>query len=116
MVKDWSLDFVVVNGENSAGGFGITEAIYQEFLNAGADAVTLGNHGWDQREALVLIEGAPKLVRPANFPKGTPGRRAALVDAKNGKGALVINAIARVFMTPFDDPFATPNRELEACP
>src|SRR5258707_11722567 len=116
MVRDWALDLVVVNGENSAGGFGITEAIYQEFLDAGADAVTLGNHAWDQREALVFIERAPKLVRPANFPKGTPGRGAALVDTKNGRRALVINAIGPVFMTPFDDPFATLNRELEACP
>src|SRR3954464_6276444 len=105
LVRDWRLDFVAVNGENAAGGFGITEAIYQEFLDAGADAVTLGNHAWDQREALVFIEPAPKLPRPANFPKGTPGRGAALVDTKNGKRALVINAISRVFMTPFDDPF-----------
>ena len=116
MVRDWALDLVVVNGENAAGGFGITEAIYQELIDAGADAVTLGNHAWDQREALVFIERAPKLVRPANFPKGTPGRGAALVDTKNGKRALVINAIGRVFMTPFDDPFAVLNRELEACP
>ena len=116
MIRDWALDLVVVNGENAAGGFGITEAIYQEFLDAGADAVTLGNHAWDQREALVFIERAPRLVRPANFPKGTPGRGAALVDTKNGKRALVVNAIGRVFMTPFDDPFAVLNRELEACP
>ena len=116
MIRDWALDLVVVNGENAAGGFGITEAIYQEFLDAGADAVTLGNHAWDQREALVFIERAPRLVRPANFPRGTPGRGAALVDTKNGKRALVINAIGRVFMTPFDDPFAVLNRELEACP
>jgi calcineurin-like phosphoesterase len=87
MIRDWALDLVVVNGENSAGGFGITEAIYQELLDAGADAVTLGNHAWDQREALVFIERA-----------------------------LIINAIGRVFMTPFDDPFAVINRELEACP
>ena len=99
MIRDWQLDFVVVNGENSAGGFGITEAVYQEFLDAGADAITLGNHAWDQREALVFIERAPRLIRPANFPKGTPGRGAALVDTKNGKRALVVNAIGRVFMT-----------------
>jgi metallophosphoesterase (TIGR00282 family) len=116
MIRDFRLDFVVVNGENAAGGFGITEAIYQELLDAGADAVTLGNHAWDQREALVFIERAPRLVRPANFPKGTPGRGAALVDTKNGKRALVVNAIGRVFMTPFDDPFAVLGRELEACP
>ena len=106
MIRDWALDLVVVNGENAAGGFGITEAIYQEFLDAGADAVTLGNHSWDQREALVFIERAPRLIRPANYPKGTPGRGAALIDTKSGQRALVINAIGRVFMTPFDDPFA----------
>jgi len=116
LVRDWSLDLVVVNGENAAGGFGITEAIYGELIDAGADAITLGNHAWDQREALVFIERAPRLVRPANFTKGTPGRGAALVDTKNGKRALVINAMGRVFMTPFDDPFATIARELEACP
>ena len=116
MVRDWSLDLVVVNGENSAGGFGITEAIYQELIDAGADAITLGNHAWDQREALVFIERAPRLVRPANFPKGTPGRGAALVETKTGKRALVLNAMGRVFMTPFDDPFAALNGELEACP
>ena len=116
MIRDWALDLVVVNGENAAGGFGITEAIYQEFLDAGADAVTLGNHSWDQREALVFIERAPKLIRPANYPKGTPGRGAALVDTKTGKRALVVNAIGRVFMTPFDDPFAAVGRELDACP
>jgi metallophosphoesterase (TIGR00282 family) len=116
MIRDWSLDLVVVNGENAAGGFGITEAIYQELLDAGADAITLGNHAWDQREALVFIERAPRLVRPANFPKGTPGRGAALIDTRGGKRALIVNAIGRVFMTPFDDPFASVGRELEACP
>ena len=74
MIRDWALDLVIVNGENSAGGFGITEAIYQEFLDAGADAVTLGNHAWDQSEALVFIERAPRLIRPLNFPAA---RRAA---------------------------------------
>jgi len=115
LIRDWSLDLVVVNGENAAGGFGITEAIYQELIDAGADAVTLGNHAWDQREALVFIERAPRLVRPANFPKGTPGRGSALVEARGGKRALVVNAIGRVFMTPFDDPFAIIARELDAC-
>ena len=102
MIRDWSLDLVVVNGENAAGGFGITEAIYQEFLDAGADAVTLGNHAWNQKEALVFIERAPRLIRPLNFPRHTPGRGAALIDTKNGKRALVINAMGRVFMEPFE--------------
>jgi len=116
MIRDWSLDLVVVNGENAAGGFGITEAIYQELIDAGADAITLGNHAWDQREALVFIERAPRLLRPANFPSGTPGRGSALIDTRTGGRALVVNAIGRVFMTPFDDPFATLGRELDACP
>src|SRR5471032_1086608 len=116
LITDWKLDLVVINGENAAGGFGITEAIYNELIDAGADAITLGNHSWDQREALVFIERAPRLIRPANYPKGTPGRGSALIDTKNGQRALVINAIGRVFMTPFDDPFAILSRELEACP
>jgi 2',3'-cyclic-nucleotide 2'-phosphodiesterase len=116
LIKDWKLDLVVINGENAAGGFGITEVIYNELIDAGADAITLGNHAWDQREALVFIERAPRLIRPINYPKGTPGRGAALVDTKNGKRALVINAMGRVFMDAMDDPFAAVEREIEACP
>jgi metallophosphoesterase (TIGR00282 family) len=116
LIKDWKLDLAVVNGENAAGGFGITEAIYNEFIDAGADAVTLGNHAWDQREALVFIERAPRLIRPLNFPKGTPGRGAAMIEAKNGARALVINAMGRIFIEPLDDPFAAIERELAACP
>ena len=115
LIAEWKLDLVVVNGENSAGGFGITEVIYNELIDAGADAVTLGNHAWDQREALVFIERAPRLIRPVNYPKGTPGRGAALVETKNGKHALVINAMGRVFMDALDDPFAAVERELAAC-
>src|SRR5271165_6532739 len=83
LILDWKLDLVVVNGENAAGGFGITEAIYQDLLDSGADAITLGNHAWDQREALVFIERAPLLIRPVNYPAGTPGRGAAVIEAKN---------------------------------
>jgi hypothetical protein len=116
LIAEWKLDLAVVNGENAAGGFGITEAIYNEFIDAGADAVTLGNHAWDQREALVFIERAPRLIRPLNYPPGTPGRGAAMIDCKNGARALVINAMGRVFMDPLDDPFAGVDRELSACP
>jgi 2',3'-cyclic-nucleotide 2'-phosphodiesterase len=115
LIAQWRLDFVIVNGENAAGGFGITEAIYGEFVDAGADAVTLGNHAWDQREALVFIERAPRLVRPINYPPGTPGRGVALLTAKNGARVLVINALGRIFMEPLDDPFAAVDRELAAC-
>src|ERR1700686_3547526 len=116
LAREWRLDCVVVNGENAAGGFGITEAIYQDLIDAGADAITLGNHAWDQREALVFIERAPRLIRPINYPPGTPGRGSAMIDAKNGAKALVINAMGRIFMEPLDDPFTAIERELAACP
>ena len=89
--KRWNLDFVVVNGENAAGGFGLTEAIFDEFIAAGVDAVTLGNHAFDQREALVFIERRPRLVRPANYPAGTPGRGSVVVENANGARLLVVN-------------------------
>jgi metallophosphoesterase (TIGR00282 family) len=116
LIQDWKLDFVAINGENAAGGFGITEAIYQEFIDAGADAITGGNHSWDQKEALVFIERAPKLLRPINYPAGTPGRGVALIEARNGARVLIVNAMGRIFMDPLDDPFAAVERELAACP
>ena len=76
--RRWDLDCVVINGENAAGGFGITEAICHDLLDAGADAITLGNHSFDQREALVFIERQPKLLRPINYPATTPGRGATM--------------------------------------
>lgn len=112
----WRLDCVVINGENSAGGFGITEAICDELLAAGADAVTLGNHSWDQREALVFIERQPRLIRPINYPPGTPGRGSALIETESGRRVLVINVMGRLYMDPLDDPFAAVDRELQACP
>ena len=112
----WRLDFVVVNGENAAGGFGITEAICRDFVDAGADAITLGNHAFDQREALVYIERQPRLIRPANFPPGTPGRGADLIEAAAGARVLVVNMMGRVFMDALDDPFARIEQELAACP
>jgi metallophosphoesterase (TIGR00282 family) len=116
LIRDWKLDLVVVNGENAAGGFGITEPIYRELIEAGADAVTLGNHAWDQREALVFIERAPRLIRPINYPPGTPGRGAALLKTRGGAHVLVVNAMGRTFMEPLDDPFAAVDRALAAHP
>jgi metallophosphoesterase (TIGR00282 family) len=113
--RRYRLDFVVVNGENAAGGFGITEAILQELLAAGADAVTLGNHAFDQKDALVFIERQPRLIRPINFPKGTPGRGSGLFNAANGAQVLVINALGRVFMTELDCPFRAVDHEITAC-
>jgi metallophosphoesterase (TIGR00282 family) len=116
LITDWKLDCVIINGENAAGGFGITESIYRDLIEAGADAVTLGNHAWDQKEALVFIERAPRLIRPLNYPAGTPGRGVALIEAKNSARVLVINVMGRIFMDPLDDPFAAVERELAACP
>ena len=109
-------DFVVVNGENAAGGFGITEAICDDLLAQGADCVTLGNHSFDQREALVFIERQPRMLRPVNYPKGTPGRGAWLYESAGGHRVLVINAMGRIFMDALDDPFAVVDAELDACP
>jgi metallophosphoesterase (TIGR00282 family) len=112
----WSLDFVIVNGENAAGGFGVTESILEEFLAVGVDAMTLGNHAFDQREALVFIERQPRLVRPANYPAGTPGRGAAIVESARGARLLIVNLLGRIFMEALDDPFAALDRELAAFP
>ena len=109
------LDFVVVNGENAAGGFGITEQIHQDLIDAGADAVTLGNHAFDQREALVFINRHDRLIRPLNFPAGTPGKGAGIFRARNGADVLVINALGRVFMQDIDCPFRAIDNQLTAC-
>lgn len=110
------LDFVVANGENAAHGFGITPGICQEFFAAGVDAITLGNHSWDQREIIPFIEGEPRLLRPLNYPPGTPGRGAYLYSTARGRKVLVVQVIGRLFMDPLDDPFAALEREVAACP
>jgi 2',3'-cyclic-nucleotide 2'-phosphodiesterase len=112
----WGLDFVIVNGENTAGGFGITETICADILAAGADCVTLGNHAFDQREALVFIARERRLIRPLNYPRGTPGGGANLFQSASGAQVLVISLMGRVFMDAMDDPFAAIAREVSACP
>jgi len=117
MIADWKVDFAVVNGENAAGGFGITETILTETLAAGADVVTTGNHVWDQREALTFADRYDRFLRPANFPPGTPGRGANLYEAKNGARVMVANVMGAVFMHPeLDDPFRCGERLLEDAP
>jgi len=106
------LDFVVVNGENAAGGFGITAKLAEELYAAGVDCLTLGNHAWDQRELMTTIDDDPRMVRPANYPPGTPGRGSAILDAPGGRRVLVINLMARLFMDPLDDPFGHADRLL----
>ncbi|WP_420391590.1 TIGR00282 family metallophosphoesterase [Acuticoccus sp.] len=113
LVERWSVDFVAINGENAAGGFGITEEIAQGLLDAGADVITTGNHVWDQREALVFIARQPRLLRPINFPPGTPGRGATMVTARNGARVFVANVMGRVFMEALDDPVRLVEAALE---
>lgn len=115
LIKRHRFDFVVVNGENSAGGFGITEETCQALLDAGADCVTTGNHVWDQREALVFADRQDRFLRPVNYPPGTPGRGANIFAARNGARVLVVNVMGAVFMPALDDPFAAVTREVSAC-
>jgi calcineurin-like phosphoesterase len=106
LIAELKLDFVVVNGENAAGGFGITEEIFEETRRAGADVMTTGNHVWDQREALEFSTRHDRFLRPANYPIGAPGNGSGLFEAKNGARVLVANVMGRVFMNPdLDDPF-----------
>ncbi|MBU4530783.1 MAG: TIGR00282 family metallophosphoesterase [Hoeflea sp.] len=117
LIRDFKLDFVIVNGENAAGGFGITEEIFLETLEAGADVVTTGNHVWDQRETLIYADRQDRFLRPANYPPGTPGRGSNLFIARNGARVLVANVMGRVFMHPdLDDPFSAGEAILNACP
>ena len=112
------LEFVIVNAENAAAGFGITEATARELFDAGADCLTLGNHSWDQKEALTYIVREPRLIRPLNYPamSHAPGRGAQLFETDSGRRVLVINLLGRVHMDALDDHFSRVDRELESCP
>ncbi len=106
------LDFVVANGENAAGGYGITGKICAEFYAAGVDVITTGNHVWDQREIVSYIGGDPRLLRPLNYPKSAPGAGAGVFEATHGRKVLVIHVMCRLFMNPLDDPFAATDAAL----
>ena len=101
---DVRADAVIVNGENSAGGFGITPEIVAEFLEMGADAITTGNHVWDKKEILPMLDTEPRLLRPANYPPGNPGHGFVVRDV-GGVRLAVMNLQGRTFMAPIDDPF-----------
>ena len=111
-----ALDFVVVNGENAAHGFGITIELAHAMFAAGADVITTGNHVWAQRELITQIDGEPRILRPENYPAGTPGRGFGICRAANGAKVLVVNLLARLFMESLDDPFAAMERILRAHP
>jgi len=116
--SELQLDFVVVNGENAAGGFGITSSTAQELFDAGADCITLGNHSWDQSEALVYIERETRLLRPYNYPKTLqiPGRGSQLFTTPKGQRVFVVQIHGSAFMESLDDPIQGVQTALEECP
>ena len=106
-------DAVIANGENAAGGFGLTPSVAQEFWRAGVDLITLGNHAFANREVVTLLETEPRVIRPANYPAGAPGRGSG-VFAVAGRMLGVLNLLGRIFLEPLDDPFVVAERELAA--
>ncbi len=98
-------ELVVVNGENASHGFGLAPDMAQAILRAGADVITLGNHSWDRKELIPFIAQEPRVVRPLNYPPGTPGAGSYVVVLADGRRALVLNAMGRLFMDPLDCPF-----------
>ena len=107
-----ALDFVVVNAENAAGGFGVTRAIVEDVIEAGADVVTTGNHAFDQRDEISVYRDEPRLLRPLNFPSSNPGRGSIMAETKDGRHVLVLHAQGQVEMHPCDDPFAAVDEAL----
>ena len=112
--KETRSDAVVLNGENAAGGFGITPEIVREFLDLGVDVITTGNHVWDKKEILPVLDREPRLLRPANYPPGNPGRGSVTVQVA-GKQLAVLNLQGRTFMPPVDDPFRAADALLSEC-
>ena len=114
LIERESLDFVIANVENSAAGFGVTGDIADAILGYGVDVMTSGNHVWDKKEVLDYIPRQPRLLRPANFPPGVPGRGSYVGRTRTGEPVGVINLMGRIFMAPLDDPFAAALREIES--
>lgn len=116
--RDLALDFVIINAENASAGFGVSENSAKQLFEAGADCLTLGNHSWDQKEALTYIVREPRLIRPINYPPlaDAPGRGANLFETEQGHRILVINVLGLVHMASMDDPFAAVDKALEASP
>lgn len=112
VVAAHAIDFVIANAENAAAGFGITREIGDQLLKDGVDVMTSGNHIWDKKEALDYIALEPRLLRPANYPAGAPGRGTHLATAANGVRVGVVNVMGRVYLANIDDPFTTAAREV----
>src|SRR5262245_56720630 len=114
IVDHHAIDFVIANAENAAAGFGITREIGEQLLDQGIEVMTSGNHVWDKKEALDYIGIEPRLLRPANYPAGAPGRGRYPARTPAGVSIGVINVMGRVFMLNIDDPFAVVLKEIEA--
>ena len=114
LVEYHSIDFVIANAENAAAGFGITREIGDQLLDWGIEVMTSGNHIWDKKEALDYIGTEPRLLRPANYPVGTPGKGSYLARTRTGATVGVVNVMGRVFMLDIDDPFVVVKREIES--
>jgi len=106
-------DLIIANGENASGGFGLTVDVAGEMFDAGVDIITSGNHIWDKKEIIAHLEHTPTLLRPANYPNGTPGGGTALVTTHSGVRVFILNLIGRRFMGLFDDPFTTADRIID---
>ncbi len=111
-ISEENVDFCIVNGENAAGGFGLTQNIAHKYFQYGVDIITSGNHIWDRREAYELLQKSDRILRPANYAPGVPGSGYTLYQ-KNGKIIGVINLLGRVFMQPVDCPFRVAQRIVE---
>lgn len=116
LVDHHFIDLVVANGENAAGGLGITPPVADQLLGQGIDVLTSGNHIWKHKEIIPYLEATDRLIRPANYPPGTPGRTFTVVETAAGEAAAVINLEGRVFMSPLECPFRTVDKILEAIP
>jgi 2',3'-cyclic-nucleotide 2'-phosphodiesterase len=114
LIEVHGLDFVIANAENAAAGFGVTKDIGDALLEYGVDVMTSGNHIWDKKEVIDYIKAEPRLLRPANYPGGVPGRGSSVANTGDGRAVGVINVMGRVFMLPIDDPFAVVLREIDA--
>jgi len=114
---DWGLDFVVINGENASNGAGLTTAHAKLLLDAGADALTLGDHAFDQKDMMQFCEAEPRIIRPLNFSKAAPGKGARVFEASRGRKVLVAQVLGQVFMKrAFDDPFSAVETVLKSHP
>jgi len=114
ILDEHHIDLVIANGENAAGGFGITPMIAQELFALGIDVITSGNHIWDKKEIYDYLTHNPRLLRPANYPPGLPGRGVAVVESRGGVACAVLNLQGRTHMPPTDCPFRKADEILES--